>query len=90
MGRGGKVQSGTPYPIKIMSSATHRQNFASQAHRLSLPRRMARRKPETIRGYIPLSIEPHDSPREIVDVFGVSYGTACVWLRILRGPVKRN
>lgn len=73
-----------------MSTTATRYKFASQAHRLSLPRRMARRKPETLRGYIPLSIEPEDSPREIVDVFGVSYGTACVWLRILRGPVKRN
>lgn len=73
-----------------MSTTATRKQHASQAHRLSLHRRMSRRKPETIRGYIPLSIEPEDSPRDIVEVFGISYGTACVWLRILRGPVKRN
>lgn len=44
----------------------------------------------TVRGYIPAKIEPHDTTQEIVEVFGVSYGTACVWLRILRGPTKRN
>jgi hypothetical protein len=76
-----------------MSTYTTRNQNRAQAFRLSLSRRIGRKtaaNTQTIRSYIPASIEPEDSPREIVDVFGVSYGTACIWLRILRGPVKRN
>jgi hypothetical protein len=76
-----------------MSTHTQRNKSACRAVRSPLKLRIGRRtaaNTETIRGYIPLSIEPSDRPLEIVDVFGVSYGTACVWLRILRGPMKRN
>lgn len=38
------------------------------------------------RGFIPNNLKATDKPWEIVDLYGVSYGTACVWLRILRGP----
>jgi aromatic ring-cleaving dioxygenase len=72
-----------------MSTYTQRQKSAPHARPLNLYRRAGRRT-ETLRGYIPKSVEPHDSPMEIVDVFRVSYATACIWLRVLRGPVKRN
>jgi hypothetical protein len=76
-----------------MSTMTTRTMSAAQAFHMSLSQRIGRRtkeKTRTIRSYIPKSIEPTDKPVEIMDVFNVSYGTACVWLRILRGPVKRN
>ena len=38
------------------------------------------------RGFIPNKLKATDKPYEIMDIYGVSYGTACVWLRILRGP----
>ncbi len=41
---------------------------------------------EVKRGYIPLSVRVGDSPKEISELYGVSYGTACVWMRIINGP----
>jgi hypothetical protein len=38
------------------------------------------------RGFIPKKLKVTDKPGEIMCIYGVSYGTACVWLRILRGP----
>lgn len=82
-----------------MSTHTQRNKAAAMPYpprcavRTTLPLRIGRRtkaNTETIRGHIPAIIEPSDTPKEIMDVFGVSYGTACVWVRILRGPSKRN
>lgn len=38
------------------------------------------------RGYIPSSVQPTDNAKEISIIYGVSYATASIWLRILRGP----
>ena len=71
-----------------MSTQTKRAAAAKScpAHRLVGGLTPAR---EVRRGFIPSAIEEDDTPREISRVYGVHYGTACIWLRILRGP-KRN
>jgi len=41
---------------------------------------------EVKRGFIPASVRATDKPYEIAALYGVSYGTACIWVRILNGP----
>jgi hypothetical protein len=39
-----------------------------------------------VRGFIPASVRADDDKQSIMSLYGVSYSTACIWIRILNGP----
>lgn len=76
------------YKTNTMNRKKHRRPSQAdiQARYLTAP--LGR---NVVRGFIPHSVKAKDKPMDIANIYGVSYGTACVWIRILKGPqIARN
>ncbi len=65
------------------NTACLKKKKSTRAHRLTAP---LSAPIAAVRGFIPASVQPTDSPYEIADIYRVCVGTARIWLRILRGP----